>query len=56
VKISFENHWIISSFIHADGLPTKCFPEEFIPKLAEALLKMRGIPIMRDKPIVLIKR
>jgi hypothetical protein len=32
------------------------FPEDFIPKLAEASPKMRGIPITRDKPIGLIKR
>jgi hypothetical protein len=31
------------------------FPEDFIPKLAEASRKMRGIPILRDKPVELIK-
>jgi hypothetical protein len=31
-------------------------PEDFIPKLAETSRKMRGIPIMRDKPVDLIKR
>jgi hypothetical protein len=25
-------------------------PEDFIPKLAEASRKMRGIPLRRDKP------
>jgi hypothetical protein len=30
--------------------------EDFIPKLAEASQKMRGIPIMRDKPVGPIKR
>jgi hypothetical protein len=32
------------------------FPEDFIPKLAEASRKMRGIPTTRYKPIGLIKR
>jgi hypothetical protein len=46
----------MSSSIHADELPLKMFPEDFIPKLAEASRKMREILIMRDKPIGQIKR
>jgi len=46
----------MSSSIHADELPPKMFPEDFVPKLAEASQKMKGIPIMRDKPVGLIKR
>jgi len=46
----------MSSSIYADELPPKMSPEDFNPKLAEASRKMRGIPIMRNKPISLIKR
>jgi hypothetical protein len=40
---------------HADELPLRMSPEDFIPKLAEASWKMRGILITRDKPVDLIK-
>jgi hypothetical protein len=52
VKISFGSHWIISSSIHADEFPLKKPPEDFIPQLAEASRKMRGIPLRRDKPSI----
>jgi hypothetical protein len=42
----------MSSSIHADELPLRISPEDFIPKLAEASRKMGGISFMRDKPSV----
>jgi len=45
----------MSSSIHAEKLPLWMSPEDFIPKLAGASWKMRGILITRDKPVDLIK-
>jgi len=46
----------VSTCIYADELSLKMSPEDFIPKLAEPSRKMRGIPILRDTLIGLIKR